>query len=156
VTNLPKMEVDAAVMTGNVAQVFITDSSWEETLLAIRHALKPGGHFIFEVRDPTQRAWESWTREATYSQKEISGIGPVEGWCEVLHVNKELVTFCWTYKFESNGQIIRSESTLRFREREAIEVSLVKNGFNVKEVRDAPDRPGKEFVFIASPDMSVF
>jgi hypothetical protein len=25
------------------------------------------------------------------------------------------------------------------------------SGFKVKEVRDAPDRPGKEFVFIATP-----
>jgi SAM-dependent methyltransferase len=150
VTNLPEMAVDAAVMTGNVAQVFLTDASWEEALLGARQALNPDGHLIFEVRNPVQKVWLDWTREKTYTQREVSGIGKVEGWCEVIETSKDLVTFQWTYIFESSGHAIKSESTLRFREREEIEVSLAKSGYRVREVRDAPDRPGKEFVFIAS------
>jgi hypothetical protein len=38
---------------------------------------------------------------------------------------------------------------LRFRDRETTEVSLSRSGFEVHEVRDAPDRPAKEFVFVA-------
>lgn len=34
---LPPMTVDLAVMTGNVAQVFLSDESWKETITAIRN-----------------------------------------------------------------------------------------------------------------------
>jgi SAM-dependent methyltransferase len=149
-TNLPNMKVDAVVMTGNVAQVFLTDLSWEETILGIRQVLKSNGHLIFEVRNPAQKAWLGWNREKTYMRKEISGIGNVEAWCEVISHSNELVTFEWTYIFESDVQVVKSRSTLRFRERKAIEDSLAKAGYQVREVRDAPDRPGKEFVFIVS------
>jgi hypothetical protein len=45
--------------------------------------------------------------------------------------------------------VITSDSTLRFRSRVEVERSLESAGFVVDEVRDAPDRPGREFVFIA-------
>jgi len=38
---------------------------------------------------------------------------------------------------------------LRFRDRDEIAASLAAVGFAVEDVRDAPDRPGREFVFIA-------
>lgn len=149
-TSLPSMSVDLAVMTGNVAQVFLTDQTWEVTLAAIRRALHSKGHFVFEVRDPAQKAWLEWTREKTYQRTEIPAVGNVESWCEVTDVSKELVSFRWTYIFASDGRVVTSDSTLRFREREAIEHSLKKSGFIVREVREAPDRPKKEFVFIAA------
>ncbi len=150
-TCLPPMTVDLAVMTGNVAQVFITDESWEENLLAIRKVLQPQGHLVFEVRDPERQAWLAWTPEKTHQRLEIKGIGYVEGWCEVKEVSEELVTFCWTYTFESDGKVLSSDSTLRFRKREDIIESLDNAGYSVLDIRDAPDRPGKEFVFIAQP-----
>lgn len=154
VTNLPSMTVDAVFMTGNVAQVFLTDQAWEETLLSIRKTLHADGHLIFEVRNPSKKAWTDWTREKTYSVVDISGIGPVKSWCEVTDVSQNLVSFRWTYIFDSNGEVLTSDSTLRFREREAIEQSLLNTGYVIREVRDAPDRPGKEFVFIAAPNFA--
>jgi SAM-dependent methyltransferase len=147
--SLPPMTVDLAIMTGNVAQVFLTDQSWLETIQAIRRVLRPGGHLIFEVRDPEQKAWLDWTREKTKTCVAIPGIGKVEAWCEVNKVSGEFVSFTWTYVFASDGQIIQSDSTLRFRSQGAILESLEKSGFIVNEIRDAPDRHGKEFVFIA-------
>jgi hypothetical protein len=44
-----------------------------------------------------------------------------------------------------------STSTLRFRERDELSTALGAAGFEVVELRDAPDRPGKEFVYIAAP-----
>lgn len=61
----------------------------------------------------------------------------------------ELVTFESPNIFEVDGTVITSRSTLRFRSREAVEASLRAAGFEVDEVRDAPDRPGRELVFIA-------
>ena len=149
-TSLPPITVDLAVMTGNVAQVFLTDESWKATIAAIRQALCPNGYFVFEVRDPAQKAWLEWTREKTYQRQNIPGVGNVESWCEVTDVSKELVSFRWTYIFESDGEVIKSDSTLRFRDRELIENSLKKAGYVIREVRSAPDRPNKEFVFIAA------
>ena len=151
-SDLPAMSVDLAVMTGNVAQVFVTDHAWEEALTATRRALAPIGHLVFEARDPAQKAWMNWTRERTYERINVPGLGFVEGWCEVTNVENDLVSFKWTYAFDSDGKVLTSDSTLRFQERDAIELSLKKTGFAVNEVRDAPDRPGKEFVFIASLD----
>jgi hypothetical protein len=38
---------------------------------------------------------------------------------------------------------------LRFRSRDEIELSLCGAQFVVEDVRDAPDRPGRELVFVA-------
>lgn len=57
-TTLPALQVDAAFMTGNVAQVFVTDESWTATLRDIHAALRPGGSLVFETRVPSERAWE--------------------------------------------------------------------------------------------------
>lgn len=48
-----------------------------------------------------------------------------------------------------DGQTLTSDSTLRFRERDEVEADLTACGFFAEEVRDAPDRPGREFVFLA-------
>jgi len=53
-----------------------------------------------------------------------------------------------TYRFESDGAVLISDSALRFRERDEIESSLTTAGFELLDVRDAPDRPDKEFVFV--------
>ena len=42
-----------------------------------------------------------------------------------------------------------SESTLRFREREEIEATLVGHRYALADVREAPDGPGREFIFLA-------
>ena len=60
-----------------------------------------------------------------------------------------LVTFRGTYVFACDGQVLTSDSTLRFRERDEIEADLVTHGYTVNEVRGAPDRPGRELVFFA-------
>jgi hypothetical protein len=45
--------------------------------------------------------------------------------------------------------VITSDSTLRFRDRDEVESSLTALGYRVLDVRDAPDRHGRELVFIA-------
>jgi len=148
-TTLPPMQVDLVVMTANVAQVFVTDEEWAATLVGIRAALRPGGRLVFESRVPERRAWERWTREHTYAREDVAGVGVVETWCDLGEVVGPLVSFRWTNVLP-DGDVILSDSTLRFRGREETEASLVANGFAVDEVRDAPDRPGAEHVYVAS------
>ncbi|WP_022881346.1 class I SAM-dependent methyltransferase [Gryllotalpicola ginsengisoli] len=147
-TTLPALSVELATMTANVAQVFLDDAEWEATLRGIREALVPGGVLVFESRRPERRAWEEWTPERTRVSAEVEGYGHVEAWNEVLEVAGPLVTFRSTNAFD-DGTTLVVEETLRWRTREELEASLAAAGFEVLEVRDAPDRPGREYVFIA-------
>jgi len=149
-TALPPLQVDLAVMTGNVAQVFLTDESWLATLSGVAAALRPGGRLVCETRAPAAEAWRTWSEEATLRRIELPGIGLVTSWCDVLEVDGPLVSFRWTYVFASDGAVLTSDSTLWFRERAEVERSLLTAGFRVDDVRDAPDRPGLEMVFVAS------
>ena len=79
----------------------------------------------------------------------MPGVGVVESWEEVVDVSGQLVTFRSTTRFQHDGVTIETTCTLRFRERSDVEPSLVRSGFDVVEVRDAPDRPGRELVFLA-------
>jgi hypothetical protein len=58
------------------------------------------------------------------------------------------VSFQSTYRFASDGLELHSNSTLRFRSRTEIEETLVANGFVTLDVREAPDRPEREYVFL--------
>lgn len=145
--DLPPMAVDLATMTGNVAQAIVAPADWDATLAGIGTALRPGGHLVFETRDPACRAWLGWNRDATYQVVELPGIGRVENWNELLDVSLPLVTFRTTWVFPA--ETLTSTSTLRFRERDEVATSLSEHGYTVREVRDAPDRPGREFVFVA-------
>ncbi|MGB0920757.1 MAG: class I SAM-dependent methyltransferase [Alphaproteobacteria bacterium] len=147
---LPVMAVDLAFMTGNVAQVFLEDDAWHENLVAIRAALKPKGLLIFETRNPAYQAWRGWTREHTRVEVIDPELGAVACWCEVLGVEGSFVTFQWTYRFEETARELTSRSTIRFRPRDEIETSLRKAGYVVETVTEAPDRPGKEMVFVAA------
>ena len=54
--DLPAPQVDLATMTGNVAQVFLTDHDWLTTISAIRGALRPGGRLVFSAFHPALAA----------------------------------------------------------------------------------------------------
>lgn len=149
-TGLAAAGADLATMTGNAAQAITEPADWAATLRGIHGALRSGGHFVFETRDPARRAWLEWNRETSRAVADVPGIGVVECWTDVLDVSGPLVTFRSTYRFEADGAVLTSDSTLRFRERDEVEADLAGHGYTVHEVRGAPDRPGKEFVFIAA------
>jgi len=150
VSDVSPTEFDLVVMTGNVAQVFVSDDAWRETLRLIRDRLAPHGRLVFETRDPAQAAWEDWTSERSFRSHDIDGVGSVETWVETLAVSPPIVRFRWTYRFAEDGVELTSDSTLRFRSLDEIGRSLEATGYRLDDVRDAPDRPGKEFVVLAT------
>ena len=150
-TTLPTLNADMATMTGNVAQVFVSDADWLANLTGIRNALAPAGRLVFEVRDPSRRGWEQWNRDESFARVTIAGIGAVETWVELTEVSLPIVSFRHNFRF-NDGSLLTSDSTLRFRARDEIVVSLGAAGFSVLDVREAPDRPGKEHVFVARMD----
>lgn len=148
-TALPPLQVDLVTMTANVAQVFLTDEAWGATLGCSRGALRPGGRLVFESRDPARQAWLAWNREDSYTRAVIPEVGVLETWLEVTKVRGSLVSFRSTFAFERDGAVLTSDSTLCFRGRDELSDSLRVAGLIPEDVRDAPDRPGREFVFVA-------
>ncbi|MDG4801835.1 class I SAM-dependent methyltransferase [Micromonospora sp. WMMD980] len=148
-TTLPALDADLATMTGNVAQVFLTDADWTRMLRGVHAALRPGGHLVFETRRPERRAWEEWAAETGPETRDVPGVGRVERRSQVTVIDLPLVSVRLTYRFLADGAMLSSDSTLRFRDRDEIESSLVASGYRVRDVRQAPDRPGREFVFVA-------
>jgi hypothetical protein len=135
-------------MTGNVAQAIVDESVWDGTLRGVHEVLRPGGYLVFETRDPAYEAWRDWTRATSHEVTEIEGVGAVENWADVTSVELPEVSFRWTFVFP-DGEVLTSDSTLRFRERDDVEATLVAHGYLVEDVRAAPDRPGRELVFFA-------
>lgn len=141
--------LDLAVMTGNVAQVFIDDAAWLGALRGIRTALRPGGMLVFETRIPQRRAWQGWADDAVPDRYHLPSVGEVVETFELVRVAEPLVTFR-SHMQLPDGTVHTAESTLIFRSMAEIERTLAEAGFTVTEVKDAPDRPDREWVILAS------
>jgi hypothetical protein len=126
----------------------VADSDWNGTLRGIHRALRPEGHLVFETRDPAYEAWREWNRDSSHAVTEVEGVGAVESWHELTDVSLPLVSIRSTCVFP-DGEVLTSDSTLRFRDEAEVRSSLAAYGYVVEEVRDAPDRPGRELVFVA-------
>jgi len=153
VTTSPSVMVDLAVMTGNVAQVFLTNENWLATLRAIRTRLAPCGHLVYETRRVEDRAWQRWSDTPFEASATIEGVGLVHLRRHVLDIDLPRVTFRQVYTFP-DGEQVASDSTLRFRDHEENCDLLSEAGYALIEVREAPDRPGRERVYLASPTRS--
>lgn len=130
---------DLVVMTGNVAQVFLDDMDWVETLDAIYAALRPGGYLAFESRNPEARAWEQWNREATHAINSTP-FGPIEEWIEAVDDSEGQIRFKGYNVFKDTGEILVVDSRLRFRSVDELTESLKEARFTVENVYGDWDR----------------
>jgi SAM-dependent methyltransferase len=122
---------DLAIMSGHVAQFFVTDASWQGALAALRRAIRPGGTLAFETRNPLAREWERWTRAHAVSDPTA---GAIETWTEVRSVDAGVVGFTNHYRFVTSGEHIESRARLRFRTEDEIRASLLCAGFGVDRI----------------------
>jgi hypothetical protein len=116
-----------------VVQVFLDDDEWAATLRAVYAALRPGGHLAFESRNPADRAWERWNRNATYERLD-SPNGPMECWLEVVSVGNGRVCIEGHNVFTATSEDVVASSGLCFRSRAEITRSLNAAGFAVAQV----------------------
>jgi len=130
---------DLAIMTGHVAQFFLTDEDWHATLTALRGALRPGGSLAFESRNPGAREWEGWTPEARRSVDDPTA-GRVDWWSEVHDMRDGIVSYTIHYVFVSTGEQVVSPISLRFRTEAELTESLRQAGFTVGRVYGDWDR----------------
>lgn len=130
---------DLVLMTGHVAQVFLTDDDWSQVLRTAAALLASGGHLAFETRDPDRRAWTRWTPELTREHStDPDGVAST-GWVEVTAVRDGLVTFDG-HTVLGDGVDRVSTSTLRFRSRSEVESTLDGAGFDVARTYGDWDR----------------
>lgn len=151
------IDADLAVMTGHVAQVFIDDASWRQTLSAAYDALRPGGCLAFESRNPACEPWRAWTPEASRRRVESQKYGRVDVWHRVVDVTGECVRFATHYRFERDDEEIVAESELRFRSQAALACTLRDAGFVSVTwyggwSREPVDAASRELVAVAMRD----
>ena len=130
---------DLAIMTGHVAQFFVTDESWLEVLTALHAALRPGGRLAFESRNPGAREWERWIPEARFVAEDPVA-GRVETWSEVHDVADGIVSYVNHYVFAATGEELVSPVRLRFRTLAELTRSLGDAGLVVERVYGDWDR----------------
>ncbi len=147
---------DLAIMTGHVAQFFLTDDIWRATLTALQGALRPGGRLAFESRNPAAREWEQWTPAACTSVVDPVA-GRIDTWSEVREVRNGVVTYENHYVFAATGEALVSEGRLRFRSHAELTQSLADAGFVVERIYgDWDHRPAgprtRELIVVARRD----
>jgi SAM-dependent methyltransferase len=144
---------DLAIMSGHVAQFFLTDDTWQATLSALNDALRSGGSLAFESRNPAAREWETWTGQR-HGQADDLVAGRVETWMEFRDLRGGVVSYTNYYRFTSTGEEIAVLSQLRFRNQEELAKSLADAGFVVnQEYGDWDRRPvsptAREIIIVA-------
>jgi len=104
---------DLALMTSHVAQVFVDDLEWSDTLRHLARALGPGGRLAFDSRDPAARAWE--------------------GWPGVSSIDDGTVSFTSTNELP-DGTVLAVDSILRFRSEPELRASVESAGFAIEAI----------------------
>ena len=131
---VPANSADLVIMMGHVAQYFVNDDEWIETLRQIRRVLVPGGHLGFETRNPTIDWASEWTKansEATYPHP--TG-GEFRSWVEVQDVVPAGDSYTITHEGNTilpDGSHLRALETLRFRTPQEVTSSLATAEFDV-------------------------
>ena len=147
---------DLAIMTGHVAQFFVTDESWHAALTALHGAVRVGGRLAFESRNPGAREWEQWTPDACTSVHDPVA-GRIDTWSDVRDVRNGVVTYVNHYVFAATGEALVSEGRLRFRSQAELTQSLADAGFAVeRSFGDWDRRPAgpttRELIVVARRD----
>jgi len=142
----PTGDVDLALCTGNTL-MHIPELA--PAFAAIAGALRPGGVLVFESRNPAVRAWESWTREATYGDRETP-FGHLTEWLDLIEVSDGRVVFDAHNRYDDGrDDVYRNE--LYFRSAAEITAALETAGFAVQISGGWHDEP-----FEAEPRLMVF
>ncbi|MFF0342166.1 class I SAM-dependent methyltransferase [Kribbella sp. NPDC004875] len=85
----PTGDVDLVVSSGNT---MMHVAEHQASVSAIAAALRSGGVFAFESRNPAMRAWEQWTSEATYGERDTA-VGHLKEWLELIEIADGRVVF---------------------------------------------------------------
>lgn len=130
----PGEAFDLALMTSHVAQVFVEDAAWAQTLRHLARALSPGGRLAFDSRDPAARGWEVWDSGDEREGVTLPDGQELETWMKVEGAADGRVTFVGYMRFLASGETVVDRSTLRFRSETELRQSLGAAGFVVEHI----------------------
>jgi SAM-dependent methyltransferase len=151
-----KNEFDLVVMTGHAFQVLLSDEEILAALAAVHAALKPGGRFVFETRNPAIRIWERWS--GAYRGSVQGPDGPVSMRTRLdAPMRDERVTFTHSFECPAWNAAKTSTSTLRFIGADALTHMLEESGFAVEDCfgdwdRQSFEATSPEIIIIARRD----
>ncbi|MFF1283246.1 class I SAM-dependent methyltransferase [Streptomyces sp. NPDC058299] len=127
-------EFDLVVMTGHAFQELVTDEQIRHCLRAVRAALRDGGRFVFETRNPDARAWERWTPDRVREVTAADGT-PVRVWHEVQGdgLHRDRVRYTETYAGPHWPAPRVRDGVLRFPDTGTLDGFLAEAGLTVTE-----------------------
>ena len=136
----PAHEFDLAIMTGHAFQTLIEDLELRATFAAVHSALKAGGRFAFETRNPAARAWEQWTPERLLQADDGRG-STVRVTLQIeAPFDGRTVSFAETYTSTAWDTPLVSRSRLRFLDADGVARFLAEAGFVIEEQLGGFDR----------------
>lgn len=122
---------DVAVMASHGFQYLSTDEELDRSLAAIARALKSGGRFVFDTRNPLAREWKTWTPEHPFDMVDPAG-RELRMIYQVEDVSGDRVTFTES-TCERDGTPLRIDrATFRFLSMESLNAHLHAAGFVVE------------------------
>lgn len=120
----PTHDADLVISSGNT---IMHVGNQAEVFKTLADALRPGGVLSFESRNPAARAWEQWTRETTYGERDTA-VGHLVEWLDLIEVADGRVIFD-AHNVFPDGHDATYRNTLYFRSPDAITADLNAAGF---------------------------
>ncbi|MCK7626360.1 class I SAM-dependent methyltransferase [Streptomyces sp. RS10V-4] len=128
----PDSGFDLVVMTGHAFQCLTGAAEPDTALAAVRAALRAGGRFAFETRNPLVRPWERWTPDRAVTVTRPDGRRARVTHRVELPVRGELVRFTETFDGPGWDAPVVSHATLRFLDAAALAARLAAAGLAVE------------------------
>jgi SAM-dependent methyltransferase len=129
----PAHEFELAIMTGHAFQVLVEDAELRATLAVVHAALKAGGRFAFETRNPAARAWEQWTPERVLRVDDGQGNAVRVSWQVEAPFDGRTVSFAESYCSTGWDTPQVSHNVLRFLDADGVARFLTEAGFAIEE-----------------------
>ena len=151
----PTASTDLVVMMGHVAQYFVDDNEWRQTLTEVHRALRPGGSVTFEVRNPRVDWASRWTQSASQRTLPHPQGDTFTSWVEVVASHGTPDSYTQTHEGHSvlpDGRHLVSSETLRFRSFDEVRTAVSDAGFRIE--REWGDWDGSP-VAASSPELIV-
>lgn len=127
-----KRKFDLVLLTGHAFQCFLTQRDRQAALRTIRAHLASDGQFIFDSRNPQQRAWMEWTPDLSQRSITHPDYGTVRAHNDVaVDPLTGVVTYQTFYEAVESGKRWSAESRIAFVAQDRLSEMLNEAGLKV-------------------------